>query len=165
MHLRAGAGAARPATWWINTPLMELRRDILQEATTGPVAHRAAERTQKMLPGSSSQSTPGHWPQPSTPPILRSYCRPSQKEDISSGSGGSAGSEQILVCDRNTSQNLLQLGSDRKEPGPDLHWEWTPAPLPGGEALVIFTRRGLPGRARGHLQYHRPRQSSPGQLG
>lgn len=78
-----------------------------------------------------------------------------------------AGSEQILVCDlQHKFPNLLQLGSDRKEPGLRFHWEWTPAPLPGGEALVIFTRRGLAGgRARGHLQYHRPRQSSPGQLG
>ena len=74
-----------------------------------------------------------------------------------------AGSEQILVSDlQQKFQNLLQLGSDRRQPGHRFHWERTPAPLPGGEALVIFTRRGL---ARGHLQYHRPRQSSPGQLG
>ena len=55
-----------------------------------------------------------------------------------------AGSEQILVSDlQQKFQNLLQLGSDRRQPGHRFHWERTPAPLPGGEALVIFTRRGL----------------------
>lgn len=61
-----------------------------------------------------------------------------------------AGSEQILVCDlQQKFQNLLQLGSDRRQPGHRFHWERTPAPLPGGEALVIFMRRGL---ARGKSQ-------------
>ena len=61
-----------------------------------------------------------------------------------------AGSEQILVSDlQQKFQNLLQLGSDRRQPGHRFHWERTPAPLPGGEALVIFTRRGL---ARGKSQ-------------
>lgn len=57
-----------------------------------------------------------------------------------------ASSEQILVCDlQQKFQNLLQLGSDGRKPGHRFHWERTPAPLPGGEALVIFTRRGPPG--------------------
>ena len=61
-----------------------------------------------------------------------------------------AGSEQILVSDlQQKFQNLLQVGSDRRQPGHRFHWERTPAPLPGGEALVIFTRRGL---ARGKSQ-------------
>lgn len=89
-------------------PLMELRRDILQEATTGPVAHRAGGKGPKDAPRiffaehtwplASTASDPTH------PKILLQTL---PEKRTSAVEVEAAGSEQILVCDCNTSFRIF----------------------------------------------------------